>query len=356
MNTNTPRRRCTETTPERLIRLISLVTLLTQRGSLTVHELAAHFNVTPQQIRTDIDLLWVTGTPGYMPDDLVDFDADALENGVVTLTTDRGLARSLNLGTRETIALVAALHALANIITTPDPNQNHTHITAINQLTTKLSLHLGHTAQALDLHLGNTTTAPTLATLRQALTTNTPVTIDYISRTDQKTHRTVEPAAIFNEADNFYLAAYCRRARGNRVFKIDRIVDAQLVTGERYEPSEPEEQPSAHIPKSGTTAHLTLRPQGQRIAESIPYERIEYGEDGTISLDLDVADWAWFQGLLLAHAPLLLDVQPAHALQDSAQLAQAALDLYAGLHPEIFDDTPAVAQGCSPTSTQAEGA
>ncbi len=101
-----------EATPERVVRLISMVQLVVQAGEMSVGELAEHFEVSEAQVYKDLNLLWLTGTPGYMPEDLIDFDASALDRGVVRVTQSRGLARPLYVGVRESIALFAALIAL----------------------------------------------------------------------------------------------------------------------------------------------------------------------------------------------------------------------------------------------------
>lgn len=53
-----------ERTPDRLTRLLALVAHLSQAGPTPLVDLARFFGVSPQQIRKDIDVLWLTGTPG----------------------------------------------------------------------------------------------------------------------------------------------------------------------------------------------------------------------------------------------------------------------------------------------------
>lgn len=101
-----------ERADDRLVRLLGIVSYLDGAGGVPVEELATRFGVTTRQIVEDVDALWVSGTPGYWPDDLIDFDADSLERGVVRLTEARGMTRPLRLGTREAVALIAALRAM----------------------------------------------------------------------------------------------------------------------------------------------------------------------------------------------------------------------------------------------------
>jgi len=81
-----------EHSTDRLVRMLGLVAYLDRKESVPVPELARHFGVSQQQIIKDVELLWVSGTPGYAPDDLIDFDYDQFERGVISVTADRGMA------------------------------------------------------------------------------------------------------------------------------------------------------------------------------------------------------------------------------------------------------------------------
>ncbi len=101
-----------ERTPERLVRLLGMVAYLDRNPGVSVERIAAHFQVPQAQVLRDVDTLWMSGTPGYWPDDLIDFDAASLDSGIVRLTQARGMSGALRLGTREAVALIAALRAL----------------------------------------------------------------------------------------------------------------------------------------------------------------------------------------------------------------------------------------------------
>src|SRR5690625_7523293 len=84
-------------TAERLTRLLALIAYLGENPGVPVADVAAHFAVTPAQVIADVNHLWVTGTPGYLPDDLIDFAADELDRQVLTRTDPRGMHRPLRL-------------------------------------------------------------------------------------------------------------------------------------------------------------------------------------------------------------------------------------------------------------------
>jgi proteasome accessory factor C len=174
------KKRTPETAATRTARLLALVGYLSHNGEATIDELAAHFNVTAKQIRADIDLLWVTGTPGYMADDLIDFDAFALDQGVVRLTAARGLEQPLRLGIKESIALLAALNALRGIITASDESDLGASSTTVERLISKLTLNLGENSRALDVQLSRDGAGSALAVLRGCIETSTPVRLTYV--------------------------------------------------------------------------------------------------------------------------------------------------------------------------------
>ena len=139
-----------ERTEDRLVRLLGLVTYLSRAGEATVAELAALHGVSEEQIRADVSTLWVTGLPGYWPDDLLDFDADAFDAQVVRLVTAHGLDRPLRLGTQEAIALVAALRALAAVA---DDVADDAMRAVLTETLAILTAATGEAASALDVDL-----------------------------------------------------------------------------------------------------------------------------------------------------------------------------------------------------------
>src|SRR4051812_49377453 len=69
--------------PTRLTRLLALVPYLLARPQSRLSEVAATFNVSVEQLRQDLELIWMCGLPGYYPGDLIDVD---IEGDTVTLS------------------------------------------------------------------------------------------------------------------------------------------------------------------------------------------------------------------------------------------------------------------------------
>src|SRR5579885_2127968 len=95
---------------QRLPRLLALVPYLQAHPGIRVDEVAADFGVSEQQLRRDLQLLWMCGLPGHGPGDLIDL---SFEGETVSVIFDAGMSRPLRLSAEEALALVVALRTLA---------------------------------------------------------------------------------------------------------------------------------------------------------------------------------------------------------------------------------------------------
>ena len=100
-------------TPDRVTRLLALVPYLTARPQgVRVAEAARDFGVNERQLRSDLELLWMCGLPGYGPGDLIDL---SFEGERVRVVFTAGMVRPLRLTTDEAVALVVALKTLLEL-------------------------------------------------------------------------------------------------------------------------------------------------------------------------------------------------------------------------------------------------
>ena len=102
---------------DQVARLLKLVPYLYARGTVHVVEAARTLGTTPRQLVKDLKVLLMCGLPGGYPDDLIDVDLDALEeggDGVIRVSNADYLARPLRLTPTEASAVIVALRALRN--------------------------------------------------------------------------------------------------------------------------------------------------------------------------------------------------------------------------------------------------
>jgi proteasome accessory factor C len=302
-----------------LARLLNLVPYLHARPGIRIADAAADLGVSEQQLRDDLELLWVCGLPGYGPGDLIDM---VFEGDRVTITYDAGIDRPLRLTPDEALALVVALRMLAETPAVADRG-------AIDRALAKIEQAAGEPAPvAVRLPAG----PDRLGEVREAVARGRALEITYYSATrDQLTHRIVDPMRVVMVGGHGYLEAWCRSVEAVRRFRVDRI-DELTVRGE---PSAPPPQarpapivngifqPGAELPL------VTLRVgRGARwIAEYYPCERVDdTGEQWLVSMR--VTDLAWARRLVLGLGPEVTVVAPA-ALAEAVRVhAAAALAAY----------------------------
>ncbi len=97
---------------ERLPRLLALVPYLQAHPGVSAAQAADDFEITEDQLRRDLQLLWMCGLPGHGPGDLIDL---SFEGETVSVIFDAGMSRPLRLTAEEALALVIGLRTLAEV-------------------------------------------------------------------------------------------------------------------------------------------------------------------------------------------------------------------------------------------------
>ncbi len=313
---------------DRLLRLLGMVTYLDRHGGVPIEQVAQQFGVSTRQVLADVDTLWVTGTPGYWPHDLIDFDAASYDQGVVRLVESRGMTRPLRLGTREAVALVAALRAMREAVA---PGLDRARAAVLTSALDKLTAAPGEAAAAVDVRLAVDGAPQVVAALSEALAAQRRLRIRYVTAADVTSEREVDPIRLVTEDDHSYLLAWCHRARDERLFRVDRVLAAEVL-----------DAPATEHPVAGHTQTFTPSAEDELvtlelaspvrwIAEQVPVESVEDLPDGDFRVALRVAEPAWLRHLLLQVAAHVRSVEPAVVAADAAQAARAALAAYGPL-------------------------
>jgi len=314
-----------ERTPERLVRLLGMVAYLDRHPGVAVEDVAAHFAITPDQVMRDVDTLWVSGTPGYWPDDLIDFDASSLESGVVQLTQSRGMTRALRLGTREAVALVAALRALRESVGDAlDPAEREVLVSTLAALTAAT----GEAAAAVDVQLAIQAAPEVVATARSALRTGRRLRIRYVNASDAVSERDVDPWQLLTGDEHSYLQAWCHMAGGERLFRLDRILAAEQLDQAVTTDPGPARQETFRPTAEHERVTLELDGQARWVAEQFPVDEIDDLPDGGFRVTMRIAAPAWLHHLLLQIAPFVRSIEPDGAAREVATAARRALGAY----------------------------
>ena len=314
-----------ERTPERLVRLLGMVAFLDRGGDVPVDQVARQFGVSVDQVLHDVDTLWMSGTPGYWPDDLIDFDADSLASGVVRLTQSRGMSHALRLGTREAVALIAALRALLESVGDAlDPQERDVLTGTLAALTAAT----GEAASTVDVQLSVGADPAVLAAARSATTAGRRLHLRYVNAADGVSERDVDPWQVLTGDEHSYLQAWDHSVGGERLFRLDRILAAEVLD----EPVTRGPGPARDATFQPSDEHqqftLELGGSARWVAEKLTVDSIDELLDGGFRVALRVASPAWLQQLLLRLAPDVRDLDPVPAATEAAAAAARALEHY----------------------------
>ena len=325
-----------ERAESRLVRLLGMLGHLSQHGPADVTELADQFGVSEAQIREDVDLLWVSGRPGYEHGQLIDFNPWAIDDGLVDLTDAQGLTHPLRLAHGEATALVAALAALADA---PAVNADPDYVTVVRSALDKVSSVVGDAVSAtcaLDVTIGHDADPAVLAVLTTGLSASQRLWLRYVNAADEVSTREVDPARLVTEDGSAYLIGWCYSTGMRRTFRVDRILEARLlpvaVDLELVElalvSGDVDVAASAASDPDAAVVTLTLAPSVRWLSEQLTTESVRDFDNGTFAVSIRVTDDAWFTGLLLAIAPHVIDVDPPGAANAAANAAREALVAY----------------------------
>ncbi|GAA4868537.1 MULTISPECIES: helix-turn-helix transcriptional regulator [Saccharopolyspora] len=309
---------------QRLPRLLALVPYLLSRPGVLVAEAAADFGVTEAQLRRDLELLWMCGLPGYGPGDLIDL---SFESDSITVTYDAGMRRPLRLTASEATALLVALRALAETPGITDTG-------AVRRALAKVEDAVGQ-ARPAGVVVGlegreSFVRSEVRAAVQDATTRRRAARIRYytISR-DEISDRVVDPMRLLLLDGRSYLEAWCRAAGGVRLFRLDRIDDAEVLDEVARPPADAEptdvsgglfrpdpEQPSAE---------LELSPDARWVAEYYPVEDVEELPGGSSRVRMRYSDRSWMVRLVLGQGGLIRVLAPDDLAVDVRRRAEAAL-------------------------------
>jgi proteasome accessory factor C len=313
------------TSQERLPRLLALVPYLIARPGVAVDEAAADFGVPAKQLRKDLELLWMCGLPGYGPGDLIDL---SFEGDTISVNFDAGMSRPLRLTGSEATALLVALRTLLDAPGVADAD-------AVRRAVAKIEAAAGQ-AQPAGVAVGlgvreGATTAKSREVVQAALRAKKALRMTYYTASkDEITERTVDPMRMLIVEGRSYLEAWCRRAEGVRLFRLDRIDDVvELAEPAAPPPYAEQTDTTAGLfrPKpEQAVAQLRLSPDARWVAEYYPMEESAELDDGHLRVWMRYADESWMVRLLLGLGGDAVVEAPeplAHALRERAEGALA---------------------------------
>lgn len=316
-------RAAAETSMQRVARLLGIVTYVHNAGSVEFDELAQHFDVSGEQLKKDLNTLWCSGLPGYGGGDLIEVDhfGDLVE---ISNVEHMGITAPLRLSVEEGVALLAGVNALAQI---PGVAETATIDQVREILTTALGEGVPLPGLELELVGSGAAVRPEIADrVQQAIADSRRMKITYVSNRDETTEREIDPVRVIAAEGNSYLRAWCYRAGGERLFRLDRISDAEIL--DAVASDHPQLSPEFSLtPSQGDEVTLEVVSPAQWVLQDIGARQIEFTDRGVRGLVL-VGNPDWFVSLLLSLGDSVIEVSDQEYSNRVHAAAQRALERY----------------------------
>jgi proteasome accessory factor C len=290
-------------------RILAIVPWIVAHPGASKVEIATRFGMTAEQLDDDLGLVLMIGVPPYSPGDYLDVYDDG---EFVTIRLADQFARPLRLTPAEGLALLAAGRTLLAV---PGSDPEGPLATALTKLERALDL------PGVAVQVGEPTY---LEAVRGAAARGERLEIDYWSAgRDELTTRRVDPAVAFFAMGEWYLSAYCHRAKDERMFRVDRI-RALRATGEQFETTSSDDEITDvfHPHDDDPRVTLELAPSAAWVAEAYPAESTTTRPDGTIEVVLAVSEPAWLERLLVRLGPEAKVLAPESARRAGADAAR----------------------------------
>jgi proteasome accessory factor C len=296
----------------RLQRVLALVPWILAHPGVTIAELATRFEVPERELERDLELLPMCGLPPYTADRLIDV---SVIDGGVEIRLAEYFERPLRLTPAEGLALLAAGRALLAV---PGSDAEGPLATALAKLDDALGA-----PGSLAVDVG---ASDQLERLQEAAAADERVEIDYYSfARDEMTTRVIDPWRVFHAFGTWYVAGWCHRAVGERLFRVDRV-RAVRDTGEHFDPATrgADELRDLVYHPSPDDPRVTLRlaPAAAWVVESHPHESATQRRDGSWEVVLAVSEPAWLERLLVTLGPDATVTAPAEMVTLGASAAR----------------------------------
>ena len=335
-----PVRRRVRTSSEDLVgRLLDIVGLANRAEGIDRAELRERLGVAEADLGRDLEVLRYCGMPerefpGFQ------FDVDEAD-GRVYVHQAAELAGPVRLTLPEAHTLVATLQTVAEmtVLTDADRDAARSAQRRIRACLVDAGQDVADDAPAASTGEGGPTAdegavvahwdvavdPETVRALLAAIAERAVLRLRYHGvRTDQVTERDVEPLAVVQERTRLYLQAWCRRAEGLRVFRVDRV-GAVRRTGETFRTRARPGRWRLHPEGEGVSALVRWDHAVRDAAEAYRPTAAATLDDGTALTRLTLLDEEAAVALAARHGGRVEVLEPAD-LRDAvaARLGRAA--------------------------------
>ena len=312
---------------DKLTFLLSLVPYLIDHESVSVTEVADHFDVSPEQIRDAVRLIAVSGVPGetstYQYEDLFDIAWDDFEdNDRIVLTNPVAIDDSPRFSAREAAALIAGLQYLSSLPENADRD-------AVTSLMNKLSN--GASAQPSQVAVEGNDYDETLALIREAVASGVQLELDYLNSRGEGERRRVDPLRVESMDADWYLRGWCHLREAVRTFRLDRVSNLVITTEPASHAAADVTLPDTLFENSADDLIVTIEVASAALsllADYIPDGAVRTEIDGRVRTAVRVSHYHGLKRLIGSMPGVATIVEPEEARRIVAEWAAAGAARY----------------------------
>lgn len=286
-------------------RLFRIVYYLLDKGRATAPELAEKFEVSVRTIYRDVDALSGAGIPIY---------AETGRNGGIHLMHDFVLDKAV-LSEQEKLEILTALQSI-NTAQNVDDSQT------LQKLSALFHIDSGNWLEVDFSRWGNEESDDKkFELLKSAVIHRQSVKIYYASSYGEIRKRIVLPCKLSYKSKAWYLKAFCTEKQDWRTFKLNRILDLELLN-ERFPPRD---LPKPVDRSEGEYQEITLRfpkDMAYRVYDEFDKTQIRWQENGDYIVSAKMPEDAWLIGFLLSFGTQVEILSPAYLKNVLAEQAK----------------------------------
>lgn len=287
-------------------RLFKIVYYLLDKGQATASELANKFEVSVRTIYRDIDVLSGAGIPIY---------AEAGRNGGIRLMNNFVLNKVV-LSEDEKQEILTALHSI-------NAAQNIGSSKTLQKLSAMFNLNSEDWLEVDFSRWGNKDSDnEKFELLKSAVIHCRDVKIYYASSYEVISERIVQPLKLVYKAKAWYLKAFCTEKQDLRVFKLNRILDLEILNESFQRRNFPAPIDDA---SEGEYNQITLRfprEMAYRVYDEFDKTQVQRQANGDLIVSAKIPEDSWLIGFLLSFGTQVDILSPDYLKEVIAEQAK----------------------------------
>lgn len=297
-------------------RLLEIIIILLNKGTITAKELADRFGVSTRTIYRDVDTLSAAGVPVF---------TNKGNGGGISLLENYALNKTL-ISEHERESLLFALKTL-----------KATQYPEIDRILDKIGAMFKGTSSADWVYIdfspwgSNPNEYNKLIDIKKAILECKTILFDYINSEGKKSRRSIEPMRLIFKGQAWYLWGYCRTRHDFRTFRISRVNNLD-ITNDLFERKKLEVIRNVECnenPKIMVTLKLKFYPEIlYRLYDDFDYDTIIKNDDGSYNVTVTFPEDEWLYGYIMSFGCYVEVLEPEHIRKIIKDRAKKLLKFY----------------------------